>query len=481
MMLTKNEVYRKLSYKDLIIFLIPFVIFMFYLTMFDPGVLRLDTFTQLGQITKFQFDNWHPFFHTYIEMLCLKIIPNPKSVAILQILTFAVIWTAICNYFRHDDPSIKSNKFNQDFILQIITTLVICLIPINAVYSITLVKDTLFSYFFLLTCFLIKILLDKKGNVGYGFIIIFSLSMAFVSQLRHNGIIVILILLVILAIKLYKLNKEKKLYIILPAATIIFILLIASLNVAYDVADNDKDAVYTKVIHMLADYDLNLTLDNSDRDKIHEVINEKTIKKSYFVYGSDPMYLYSNQSVYDNDKSAFIDMAIKYSLQNPMHFIKYIFDSSPMVWDFIHVKDYGGSAYYIDNTANYARYKAHIPIYENSIVNNEEIFGFKFLYPTINFFNYDSILNELFYSPALYMYLSLILMGGIYLLTKSRDIIYVYLPNVINILLVFASTPIQDYRYLYPNLLLFYLLIIILINVLYENKKQYSPPNSNIK
>ena len=122
MMLTKNEVLRKLSYKDLIIFLIPFVIFMFYLTMFDPGVLRFDTYTQLGQITNFQFDNWHPFFHTYIEMLCLKVIPNPKSVAILQILTFTVIWTAICNYFRHDNPSIKSNKFNQDFILQIITT-----------------------------------------------------------------------------------------------------------------------------------------------------------------------------------------------------------------------------------------------------------------------------------------------------------------------------------------------------------------------
>ena len=253
------------------------------------------------------------------------------------------------------------------------------------------------------------------------------------------------------------------------------------MNVAYDVADNDKDAVYTKVIHMLVDYDLNLTLDNSDRDKIHEVINEKTIKENYFVYGSDPMYLYSNESVYDNDKSAFIGMAIKYSLQNPMHFIKYIFESSLMVWDFLHVKDYGGSAYYIDNTANYERYKAHIPIYENSIVNNEEIFGFKFLYPIINFFNYDAILNALFYSPALYMYLSLILMGGIYLLTKSRDIIYVYLPNVINILLVFASTSIQDYRYLYPNLLLFYLLIIILINVVYENKKQYSPPNSNIK
>ena len=59
-----------------------------------------------------------------------------------------------------------------------------------------------------------------------------------------------------------------------------------------------------------------------------------------------------------------------------------------------------------------------------------------------------------------------ILMVGIYLITKSKNIFLIYLPNLLNILTVAISTPIQDNRYLYANLLVFYLLVIIFINVL---------------
>ena len=79
---------NKLSYKDLIIFLIPFTIFMVYLYIFNPGILRPDTFNQFHQIATSTFGNWHPFFHTFIDMLCLNVYPNPKSIAILQIITF---------------------------------------------------------------------------------------------------------------------------------------------------------------------------------------------------------------------------------------------------------------------------------------------------------------------------------------------------------------------------------------------------------
>ena len=68
------------------------------------------------------------------------------------------------------------------------------------------------------------------------------------------------------------------------------------------------------------------------------------------------------------------------------------------------------------------------------------------------------------------MYLAFILMVGIYLITKSKNIFLIYLPNLLNILTVAISTPIQDNRYLYANLLVFYLLVIIFmiifINVL---------------
>ena len=77
-----------------------------------------------------------------------------------------------------------------------------------------------------------------------------------------------------------------------------------------------------------------------------------------------------------------------------------------------------------------------------------------------------SLSNSLLNSPALYMYLSFILIGAIFLLTKSKDIFMVYMPNMLNIIIIFLSTPTQDVRYLYPDFLMFYLLVIILMSIL---------------
>ena len=46
----------------------------------------------------------------------------------------------------------------------------------------------------------------------------------------------------------------------------------------------------------------------------------------------------------------------------------------------------------------------------------------------------------------------------------------IYLPNLINIAIIFFSTPIQDNRYLYPNLLVAYFLIIMLIGIIAKKK-----------
>ena len=189
---------RELNFKDLIIFLIPFTIFIYYLHVFNPGFLAYDSYNQLHQIATNSYNNWHPFFHTFIEMLCLKVYASPVSVCILQILTFSTMWMVICKYFRNDNDK----KLNKVFILQILLTLILSLIPINAIYAITLWKDILFSYNMMFLCFLVKVLIDKKGNVGIGFGVIMALFMAFVAHLRPNGIYVIILILVILFVYL---------------------------------------------------------------------------------------------------------------------------------------------------------------------------------------------------------------------------------------------------------------------------------------
>lgn len=459
---------KKLSYRDLIIFLIPFIIFMVYLYVFNPGILTIDSYGQLHQIASGNFGNWHPFFHTFIEMICLKIYPDTKSVCVLQILIFSLMWMIICNYHRRND----SNKF---FILQVIITFVISLIPINAIYSITLWKDILFSYFLMFSCFLIEVLIDKDSDIGYLFIIVFSLTMAFVCQLRPNGLIIIISLLIILAIYLFKKNKTKKLYIIVPALTILFILLISSLNVVYDVHDDQKDVIFDKTTHILSYYDLNVNMSDDDRQKVHEMISEKDIKKNFDIYLTDHTYAASNESVFDEDKNSYIKLAIEYSLKNPLKFLEYIFESSNMVFDVTRDSEWIGYVYDIDleSSKDVIKNKFKIkPIatYENESSKNIGTPEYNYLYSIADTFKNNIILDTLFNSPALYWYLALIMLGMMYIITKSKEIFLIYLPCLLNILTIILSTPFQGNRYLYSNLLVFYLLIIIMLKLLYDKK-----------
>lgn len=466
----KADYFSKLSYMDLIIFLIPVIVFSYYLYVFDPGILRYDSFDQLHQIASHQFYNWHPFFHTFIEMVLLRIYPSPISVCIFQILTFSTIWTAICRYYRYEDENLKNV-----FVLQVLTTSVICLIPINAVYSISLLKDILFGYFLLLTCFSIAVLLDRKGEVGMGFLVVAALAMSFVAGLRPNGIHVVIVTLIVLAAYFLKKKYDKRVIITLVSLVIVFILLIASLNAVYDVSDNQKSALRAKVVHMLADYDLNLTLTPQDSAKLHEVINESAIRSNYHVTYSDPIYEALNMSAYDKDKYGYLEMAFRYSVENPQHFAKYLLDSSPMVWDIARDGSWIGMQYIVDlQSAKNSFFSYHqisnITPLENVSSKNIGTDQFDTLNNFTETFKSNIILDTLCNSPALYMYLAFALMGMICFMTKSKEIFLVYLPNMVNIVIIFLSTPIQDNRYLYPNLLICYFLIIMLIGITAKKK-----------
>lgn len=465
---------RKLNYQDLKIFLIPTIIFLFYLSVFYPCIAAYDSFNQLHQIASGHFGNWHPFFHTFINMLCLKIYPNPASICIFQILVFSTMWLVICKYNRNDN--LENNK---TFKYQIITTVIICLIPINAIYSITLWKDILFSYCLMFLCFLAKVMIDKNGKVDYKFIIVISLIMAFVSQLRGNGFYVIIAVLIVYSIYLF-VKKNIKMGILLPVLTVIFILLIASLNIVYHVQDNEKDALIAKTSHMLADYVLNLEIDEADKNTIYQLIDENKTSKVYRSTETDSIWIMLNRENAESNKSTYIKLALKYSLKNPLYCLHYLFKSAPMVWDITKDSDWVGRPYYISFKSDEMQsvcnryYIKHnftpTTPYENLSYANWGTPVFK-VFNSLAIGIENSLFDTFFNSPALYMYLSIILMVAIHFITKSRAIYLMYLPNLLNIVIVFLSTPIQDYRYLYPNLLACYLLVIIFIQLYFSGGK----------
>lgn len=460
------EYFQKFNYRDLAIFLIPVIVFSVYLSVFNPGIATIDTFNQMHQIASGHFWNWHPFFHTFIEMLCLYVYPSTVTICVFQILVFSAMWTVICKYFRDDGTD------SDVFKLQAIFSLIICVIPINGLYSITLWKDVLFSYCLMFLCFLVKVMIDREGKVDVKFIVLLSLIMAFVSQLRGNGFYVVLISIFVYMIYLF-LKRNVKMAVVLPILTITFILLIVSLNVTYDVGDNEKDAFATKIAHMLADYDLNLDLDDADRQKIHTLINPAKINESYTKTNTDPIFAITDYKEFESDRSTYVELAIKYSLRDPLHCMQYLLESSPMVWN-VHRDDWNGRPYYLsgdedrlqkDFNSYYGghNYTPEHP-YENLSYANwgNPIFdGLNLLALGIEASVFDTFLNN----PAFYMYVSIILLILMHVVVRSREIYLMYIPNLLNIIIVFFSTPIQDYRYLYANLLVCYLLIIIWIGL----------------
>lgn len=354
-----------------------------------------------------------------------------------------------------------------------IFTFIMCIIPINALYSITLWNDILFSYLLMFLCFLAYVIVDRKGKVDYGFMILLSVVMAFVVHLRGNGFYVVAVFLVLYAAYLF-LKDNRKMSVMLLTLTAALILVIASLNVVYEVEDNEKDVVMTKVDHMLAYYDFNVEMESSDRDKVHEIFNPAKNNGAFNPKDSDITLAISDCHKMKSDRGTYIDLAIKYSRGGPLQCLKYLFSSYPMVWRLVRGSSWKGHPYYMTGETNRLQLDFERYCLKQNFTPHEP-------YENLSYANYGTLVfaalnllslgvqgfaptDTVFKSPALYMHLSIIVPVLLHFITKSREIYLMYLPNLLNILIIFASMTVQDNRYLYANLLVFYLLFMILLH-----------------
>lgn len=224
MNLNSNEldINKKFSYRDLIIFILPIMIFSLYLYTYNPGILTLDSFSLLHQIATGSFSNAFPAFYTFIVFVGLKIFGTP-IIGVFQIWAFSLIWMIICRYHR------KSENTNE-FLIQFILTLIICLIPINAVYSIALSSYALFGYCIMFLAFLIKVMVDKQGQINMPIIILIAITLALLSGLSPYGIHIALISLIVIIAYLFMKNQSQNTLITLTALAVVCIILLGSFS-----------------------------------------------------------------------------------------------------------------------------------------------------------------------------------------------------------------------------------------------------------
>jgi hypothetical protein len=167
-----------------VFFIVFGALFSYYLVWwlaFYPGTLSPDSISHWQEAQSFKFTNASPYLYSLILGLLSKILPSPSVMGLFQLTVFSGIIGATMNYFYKKGISLK---------LITLTTALYVILPVFAIYNVTIWKDVLYSYIvlaFMLGTYLFYIEDSLRDNLKY--IVFLGTLMAFVPLLRFNGII----------------------------------------------------------------------------------------------------------------------------------------------------------------------------------------------------------------------------------------------------------------------------------------------------
>ena len=436
---------------DAIIGLTLLIPLIFYFFVFYPAIFSFDSYNQLSQIIEMKFTLGHPFIHTFIELICMKIWNSPASISLFQILVFDFTWIIICKYNRKKNT--KSEK-----VLQLVLTFLMGLHPLIGTYTITLWKDILYSIIILQISFVIEIFIDNRFKVNNYVLIIFSLLLILVKNIRYNGLIITLGVAVIFTIILFFKDKKSKAYVkfILYLVIFHFLFMIPQniFNVEKSTSLVNSGMFNGKAIQAFGAFTADNIMLDSEKKELNGYLNVEQLKNKYNPYFMDPiLYIEKNDEKIFKDELDFYKLLLKLSLNHPKESFDFWTKSTAIIWRLEKTNDEIGTSIY---TSTYAENKID---YYNHINEKTQIYKFttRVLYGLQNI----PILNIIFYRPALYFYMSIIL---IIFLLKIKSNILILIPNLLNLFGLIISIPIQDVRYVYANYLLFFLILVIFID-----------------
>ncbi len=458
-----KKIIGKIDYKDVIIFLIPFISFGIYLVIFYPGVLSYDSYNQLGQIKTMTFDSSHPFFHTFIEMILMKVINTPAIVGLFQITFFSILWSRICKYNRD-----KYSKFS--FKYQILLTILICFNPLNKVLSITLWKDVLYSYMILWLSFEIEKLIDKKFKTKLKDIIKISLILAILPNLRHNGYLITLLIPIILFVIFIIKDKKSFNYLKLVGFVVAFLLCFRGLNIIYNV---DKGLSVTgigsivdyKAIAVTGEIGRYGKYTESEKQEINKYVDFDCMT-SYAIYNSlDYLWLKCNgkPEIMKTNRISMYKTIFKMMSKNTWISTRFFLKEWGYVWRIVRFKDsYGNINYLGINSSNDDGFLYTRP-FENTFIYN-------LVYKYVVLTRKNILFQTIFYSGSLRLYLSILIL--IYLKKKEKiNMFLVFLPALANVIGIALTASVNDVRYYYSNFLVLYLLGAIFLKYWLKDEK----------
>jgi hypothetical protein len=338
----------------------------------------------------------------------------------------------------------------------------LALSPVNAIYSITIWKDVVYSAFLLLFSIILFILVKTavKETRKLSFLIMFVLVSLCLVFFRHNGFPVFVVTM-IMTIIMYRAYWKR-----LTTVTLLIIavhqLVTGPLYTKMEVIPSDPQealSIPTQQIAAIVTGEGNLT--DTQLQYINRLMPLPLWEEKYNPYSVDSIKFswgdYDRFVIYDNPKQ-YASMWGNMVLANPGLAAEGLFNQTSLVWQMNEPED-GYTSKYVTNIYLNNEFGLKNHVLEPAITNLARTYLYK-----------AEKLEELIWRPAVYTTLALLFIFIAYLRNDWRAWLLIF-PIALNTGSVFVAIPAQDFRYLFSNSLFLYLAFFISFMTYQKSRK----------
>lgn len=471
---------KKVKIQCFFIMLIPlFIISLGYF----PGSMTSDGVDQWAQaIGIIPIKNAHPAIHTSFLRICSKIVETPYTVVIVQIIIFVLIWTSLFGFLYKKGMSSK--------VIYMVALLIACM-PNNYMMLCLISKNILYTFIILWNMYLLIKLIDNSKNFFcWKQIIEFSIALALLKTVRHNGFLgtyIIWFVLIMWGIYNRKILKYKP-FLIVGLSWLIILGINGPLYHYLDVQEIEKGSISNIKVPLLAPAGMFILADEDIPDegmKIAEKIGSiEEWKENYNPYNGDKL---GWGNIRDNILKCSQEEAFQLYFillkSNPLLVIKDRLNAIDILWNVIQPTD------------SYNRYNAYNSRYAIGIwpppflvdkmpnilkeeIRKESGAYFKENKLTtlgnigIKLSEKNQLLDALFWRNGIYLILGILLVFINYI-DKRMKLNIVILPAVATLCtLVFAASfQIYQYYWFFPLSIIFFVLFTLETNICTEAQK----------
>lgn len=304
-----------------------------------PGNLTPDSMSQVGQILSEQYTNHHPYWHTQMIAVFLRLglrVFGDINAAAAVYSTAQVVMMALC--FAFAVMTLYQAGVSKRYIVLIIAAYT--LLPYHVIYSYTMWKDVLFGGAMLLFITALYRIFERIGRDGINDALL-VLGMMGTALLRSNGWLTLFAVFAVWVVLFHR--KRKKITALLAAvlgATWIMIHpVLTSLGVE---KANFREALSIPIQQIARVIALDGQITQEQKELISRVVDFEKVPEWYSPGLSDPVKFNVDGEYIRGHKMEYLRLWLDVGIQNPIVYVQAWIEQTKGYWN-------GGYDYWLWN------------------------------------------------------------------------------------------------------------------------------------